>query len=691
MLSLCLGVTVFANEKNQIPFKSYTYWQDTVSQGKTAVHNRPIYEVKQTVALSELGLESLPKKITDIFTAKNGETYVLDGGNSRVVILKKDYTLLGSFENIKKDTEVLSFTDAQGIFVADNGEVYIADTENGRVLVCDNKGNYIKEHLLPDSRLIPSNFSYRPIKVVKDSRDYLYVLSDGSYYGAILYSPAGEFLGFYGANTVKSSLSEVIGGFFSKLFMNNEKRAMLEASLPYQFTDLCVDKNDFIFTATGNTAKTRSEIQTGQIRRLNPGGSDVLNSDSINFGDQSTGLTSQDILGVAVDENGYIYALDSAYGHIFVYDSNNNTIGVFGSGTRKGIQDGTFTNAVAIDVNGEDVLVADGTLNSVSVFSITEYGRKLKKAQELTNAGDYIGAKPMWEELYRQDKQNQLIYIGLAKAYYDTEDYEKTLEFAKLGNDRETYGLAFGIVRNNFLTKYFTLLVIAAIAVIVLIILGLKYKRKKGIKFFPQSVRTAMAVMRHPSDTFADIKQKQKGSVKVAIGILLLYYVVSILAETYGGFCYTSVSSSFNALLTLMRTGGLVILFTVCFWAVSTLMHGQGKMKEIFIVVCYSFQPMIIANVIYLVLTNIMLPSEIAFLDLFMTVMTLYTAFLLCMGLMRICDYEFGRLIGVGVLSVAGIVIVLFVGIIVFLLLQLLWGFITTIYSEIYKISTFGG
>lgn len=693
ILTVSIVFPVSAAEKNQLPYESYTYWDDFAGIGvKKAINNRPIYKVDTTLDYTAMGLSEQLKQITDIFCDIRGYTYILDGGKSQIIILDSNYSPIGTITEIKKSEEIISFIDSRGIFVDDEGIIYIADTLNARVLAIDNNGNYVAEYLLPESKLIPSNFDYKPIKVAKDSRDYLYVLSDGSYYGAILYSPSGEFLGFYGANSVKNTVGEAISGFFNSLFLNNEKRAQLESSLPYQFTDLCVDKSDFIYTATGNTTKKQREIQTGQIRKLSPGGSDVFDSDSINFGDQSASLNSQDILGVDVDDDGYIYALDSTYGHIFVYDQFNNTIGIFGCGTREGIQDGSFTNAVAIAVNGEDVLVADATLNTVSVFQITEYGQKLKAAQELVNEGDYTSAKPLWEDLFKTDKQNQLIYVGLAKSFYDEGDYKKALEYSKMGYDRDTYALAFELVRNDFLSKYFTVLVIGVVILSALIMLAMKQIKKRQIKILPDNIKIAVSVLRHPGDTFAEIKLKKKGSYGVAVGLLFLYYVTSILSVMYGGFCYEGYDpSTFNALLILLRSVGIVILFTVCFWAVSTLMHGQGKMGEIFITVCYSFQPMIIANIVYLVLTNIMLPSEIAFLNLFMTVMTLYTGLLLFIGLMKISDYEFGKLIGVIALSIVGIVIVLFIGIVIVLLLQLLWGFLLTVFQEVYKIVTFGG
>lgn len=690
---LLSGVAVNAayDEGNQIPYNSYTYWYNTGSDYK-AVYIKPLYEVEATFDYIDMGLEAQFDKITDIFTGDDGKTYILDGGASSVAVLDADYKVSSYFASVTDGSEALTFKDAQGIFVDDGGNIYISDTENARVLICDEKGVLKEKVLLPESRLIPSSFNYRPIKSAVDSRGYLYVLSDGSYYGAILYSPDGEFLGFYGANTVKNTVTQAIVNLWNNLVMNDEKRSAMETTLPYQFTDLFIDDADFVFTATGNTAVERNEIQTGQIKKLSPGGTNVLQgSDEFDYSDGS-GAYDQDILGLSVSKDGYIYALDSAYGHIFVYDQNSICLGVFGCGSKEGIQDGSFTAPVAITLNGDDVLVADSTLNTLTVFGITEYGALVKQAQTLTNDGDYIGAKALWQDLLSQDKNNQLIYKGLAKAYYDEGNYSEALSYAKLGYDRDTYALAFELVRNDFIAENFVWLFLVLIAVVAVIVVLLKLKKKHNIHLFNEKFHIAFSVMRHPGDAFDVIKRQKKGSALIATLFLALYFVTYIMRYTHGGFCYVAFdASSFNALFVLIRSAGLVLLFSMCFWGVSTLSSGQGKLGEIYITVCYCLQPMVICNVAWIILTNIMLPSEIAFLDLLVTAVTLYSAFLLIRGLMKISDYEFGKLVGVSVLTVLGMIIVIFIGIVVLLLLQLLVGFFSTISAEIYKMTTFGG
>lgn len=674
---------------SQIPYNSYSYWEDVA---RIPVHTKPIYEVKTVLDYSDMKLAEQFSEITDVFANGNGYIYLLDGGASRLVILNEQYEKQTEFYTLSDGENEYTFKGAKGIFVDNEGKIYIADTENGRILVCKEDGILISKLYLPESHLIPDSFDFRPIKVAIDSQGYLYVLSDGSYYGAIMYSEAGEFLGFYGANTVKNTVGKAIVNLWNRLILNDEKRAAMEIKLPYQFTDLCIDSKDFVYTATGNTSEEDSNKQVGQIRKLSPGGKDVLKSDSLNYGDENIGRFEQDILGVSVSDDGFIYALDSAYGHIFVYDQNSSLLGVFGNGSREGLQNGSFSYATAITVSGNDVIITDSKLNTLTIFNITEYGKLLKKAVLTGNEGDYSAAKELWTNVLTQDKQCQLAYEGLGKCYYDEGDYEKALEYAETGCDKETYALAFEQMRNTFIYEHFTWIVIGTFVVILLIWILCRYKRKKGIVLFSPKLRLAISVLKNPRDAFIDLKVYGQGSYVVAIGFLVIYYISAVMKVTHGGFSYVAFDTAeFNALLILLRTVGLVLLFTLCFWAIATLQGGLGKMGEIFITVCYSLQPLIIANVTYIILTNVMTPSEIGFLELFMSFMMIYMAFILIMGLMSINDFEFGKFVWVSVLTIASMVIILFVGLVVLMLIQLIVGFGKTIIFEVYKITTYGG
>lgn len=673
-----------ATETGEIPYKSYTYWVDYTTSEKTAVYSKPMYEVARVLYAEDIGATA-DSKLMDAETDNNGNTYILDSGLSKVYILNSEYKIVSVLENLIYEEENITFVDAKGIFVDNNGLIYIADTENARVIVMDNKGNIEKMLLLPESELIPTGFEYRPVKVAVDSKGYTYIASDGSYYGAILYSPDMEFLGFFGANTVKADVLDVLQNLWQRLTSNDIKRAADKISLPYTFTDIAVGPNDFIYTATGKVNDTAT--QTGQIAMLNPGGKDVLGASDINFADIAVSqIEKQDLSRLTVDKDGFIYALDATYGRIFWYDSGCSLLSVFGGSYKsKGVQEGTFTTASSVSVNGEDILVTDSSKVSLTVFGMTDYGRLVKKAQLITLSGDFAAAQNMWEQVIAQDVNNQLAYRGLAKAYYDTGKNNEAMKYAKMGVDRKTYARAFEVKRTEVIEKNFYIIFLAlAVIVAVLIVIRMQL-RKKGVVIIGNSkLKNALSSVTHPSESFRLVKEKGEGSLLISTVILLLFYVITVLNDTMGGFAFTVFDSEkYNAFYVFLSTVGLVILWSVSNWLVCTLAGGIGRIKEIFIVTCYSLIPIIFALICKLFLTHLLTPDEGAFLGIFVTVCTLYAAFMLIVGIMRVHDYEFGKFLGTTIFTVIAILIIIFLIFLVFLLVQQIYAWFETLYIEL--------
>ena len=82
-------------------------------------------------------------------------------------------------------------------------------------------------------------------------------------------------------------------------------------------------------------------------------------------------------------------------------------------------------------------------------------------------------------------------------------------------------------------------------------------------------------------------------------------------------------------------------------------------------------------------LTNVLLPAEASFLNILDVVAILLFGLMLIIGLIKIHDFEMGRLVGTSVLAVCGIAIIVFLMILVFVLVQQFWGFIVTVGSEL--------
>ena len=219
---------------NEVPFQSYTYWVD--SYGNQLVNSKAMYKVKEVINVNSLGTNVFIQ-LSDMCTDSEGYVYLVDSDAKEITVINSEHKLESRFNSLtNKNGESIALTGPRGIYVSDKGNMYICDTAAGIVYVCNRNAQILSEIAAPDASILPDGFVYRPLKVAVDADGYTYVLSEGSYYGAMIYKPDGSFLGFYGANTVKSTVTQFLKNLWDKLTMTNEKRANSLKSIPYVFT-----------------------------------------------------------------------------------------------------------------------------------------------------------------------------------------------------------------------------------------------------------------------------------------------------------------------------------------------------------------------------------------------------------------------------------------------------------------------
>lgn len=685
---ICLAASSFGvSATTQVPFESYTYWEDIGSERK-AVYSRPMYENKMVISALSLGVEAFTT-INDVYS-DDKNVFILDNA-SRIVILDNNYNLVKEIRVVvDAEGNQYDYTGAMSLYVHTDGSIFISDTENQRVLRVDNNGILMDLYGLPESSLIPKNFIYKPLKAVMDSHGYLYVLSDGSYYGALLYAPDKSFTGFYGANDVTTGIASAIQNILERVFPNNAKKSASARTLPFSFVDIVIDNRDFIYTATG---KTNKYDRTGQIKKLNPGtGNNILDSEDINFVDDKFNTTfnngtqiEQDIVGIDVTDSGYVFCIESQFGRVYLYDKSCRMLTAFGGGIGQGQQEGTFVAATAITLSGNDVLVSDKLKNTVTVFTPTDFGVKVMGLIDITLEGKYIEAQKGWKEVISLDRNFQPAYSGLARAELTNGNYKEAMELAKEGYDRETYELAFEFYRKGLMENYFWIMFIIAILVIAALVALYIIVVKKEIKLIKnKQIRLMFKTLIHPVLAFEEIKEKKQGSIVISVVLIGLFYVTAVIQVLCGGFMFTQYDpASFNSLWVLVRSAGIVVLWIFSNWMICTLMQGKGTMREICIVTSYSLLPIIIERVLRLVFTNVLLPSEAMFLTGFDAIAIGFAGILIIIGLLKIHDFSMSRLIGTSVLSVAWLAVLVFLIILVGMLVQQIGGFAVTVFLEL--------
>lgn len=693
VLSLALSVTAATSETyDEVPYKTYTYWQGY--KNKKAVQIKSVYEHSKTINAEDLKIDA-GFSVTYFCFGEDGLLYVLDAANSIILVLNSDYEIsrvIGSFRD-SFGTEI-SLSDAEGIFIDKNGKIYIADTKNNRIIISDKNGNIIRTVVKPDSPLIPEDVVFLPRRILQDKEGFIYVLSDGCYYGSMKFDSDLNFIGFYGANKVAVTISSAVSGFFKNLFSTEKKRMNDIQKVPYMFLDFCLDKDGMIITTTANT-----KVTSGQIRRLSPGGKNLLNykfnydkqsGDSFNYGDISGVTNKSNIIrtnyfGAIASDKSYFYALDTETGRIFVYDYSCNLICVFSGGFADGEQAGVFkiASSIAVADNG-DVLVADNEKGSITVFSETEYGKLIRKASDLSSKGRFDEALPMWQGVNRLDKNNQLAYIGIAKAELNNGNYEKAMQYAKKGLDRETYVTAHSRVLNNKLKTHFALV----FAVLIVAVCGLTAfliitSKKKLTLIKNRKLNVALSSLLHPIDSFTRVQEKNEGSVLIASVFLLLFFVGRVCTNIYAGFMYViPEQDTYNVIYTFLGTVGLVLLWTAVNWGVCVLFEGKGHIKKIFICSCYSLYPLILYSAIFMLLSYFVAPSSVSFIPVLNALCVIYFIFMILSAMMTVHEFSFSKSVSTAIFSVVGMAIMAFLVFMTIMLCQDFIGFVVSVLQE---------
>ncbi|MCQ2448804.1 MAG: YIP1 family protein [Clostridia bacterium] len=705
--ALTLMPVVSAEDYESLPYDTYAYWTKNQGLEREAVPIRSIFEVADYATGYDMGTTELSEP-TDIAVDSKGNVYILDSDNGRVVKLTPELKLAenGIIEFPQVDGETLDFTLAQGIYIDRKTDVlYICDTDNNRVLIFDAAGKFLNKIEKPDSAVIPEDFHFQPIKVVVDSRGDTFILCRDSNYGAVVFDKDGNFLSFYGYNFVQATVLDFLEKMWDRLTQTEAKREASVKKVPFQFISMDIDSNDFIYTLTGFKGDEIYSSGTGQIRRLNPSGANIyinnsgstsetldftdFNSDYLKTGGLQPYLT--EFQKLCVDDDGYIYAVDKQFGHIFVYDSQCNNIGVFGGGgldftTAGQTAGGTFNRAVSVATYGDRLYVVDAGDCSITTFRKTEYGKLYMQAQLMTQKGLYSESKPLWEKVLQQDKNNQLAYWGLAQAALFEGEYSQAMQYAKTGLDQVDYAVAFQQKRSEFFAKNVWWIIILAVVLMIAAVV-VAHLRKGKEKNLDHPVRFAFDTVLHPFDAFYRMKYKGAGSFVTALVLMVLYYVSMVVSDMYAGFSFSIFDpSDYNSLLTLVRTVGLILGWTFVNWGVCILAQGKGRMKEIFMVTCYAVIPEILGCVLKLIFTNVLVPEEAAIMTVILVCCHILTAVVLCVGIMAIHEYDFFRFLWTTILTVLGLLLVVFIIFMVFILTQELTTFVSSIVKEaLYK------
>lgn len=113
------------------------------------------------------------------------------------------------------------------------------------------------------------------------------------------------------------------------------------------------------------------------------------------------------------------------------------------------------------------------------VYTTTEYATTIYKALQEYENGDYTDALKDWNYVLRLNQMSVLAHNGVAKAYYNDEEYDKAMEHFEIAGNRSGYSNAFWEVRNKGIQKDLgAVLTVVIILIVLSIVIKLVDKKK---------------------------------------------------------------------------------------------------------------------------------------------------------------------------------------------------------------------
>ena len=197
-------------------------------------------------------------------------------------------------------------------------------------------------------------------------------------------------------------------------------------------------------------------------------------------------------------------------------------------------------------------------------------------------------------------------------------------------------------------------------------------------------LRFSTYVMTHPFKGFWELRREKRGNVLSATAILFILIIILLFRRQWTGFIFNPNKVE-NLNLAIQVSSILLpfILWCISNWCITTLMDGEGNFTDIFITSAYALVPLIIFNIPMVILSNAISLNEGMFYTLLDSLSILWTVMLFLFGLMTVHQFTMAKTIATAAIAIAGMIIIVFLFLLFFALVQQMINFIIVLYKEL--------
>ncbi len=702
------GLSSFAYEA----YDTYTYSIDGLPLMSPTAYSADEDFNSYDIGLVELTGTQL-SEASDLIADEDGNLYIADKKNNRIVILNKYYKVVGIISEYEDEYEKLqTLSSPKGVFVskrnvndtADPNQgsyIYVCDTDNERIVVFDHSYQYVRTIKQPQTPLLDKG-EFRPTAVAVDKYGRIFVVSETAYQGVIVLSSDGAFTGFIGAQKVTYSPLEQIW----RHFQTEEQREASQKNVSVSYNNITVDDSGFVYVTTDKIDKIQqfNSIRTkaadySPVKKLNSTGVEIMKRNGFfdpggEVVDSFNQMLVSTIVDITLGPEGSWTILDSSRSRLFTYDQEGNLLFAFGD---KGTQLGNGESLVAVTYQNVDgvsrLVVLDGTSSGfkLTVYTPTAYCDTIMAALRNQNEHNYDASIDYWQDVLTSNNNFDLAYIGIGKALHSQGKYDEAMNMLQRAYETNYASKSFAEARKQLIGVWILPIVAVLIVLVVLLVKFLGYAKKRnkaailkvGRKSYWEELLYAFHLVFHPFDGFWDLKHEQRGSVRAATTIFGITLATFIYNSVGQGYLFNPRGTAANVFMTIISILIPVALWIVANWCLTTLFEGEGSLKDIYITTCYSLAPMPLFVIISTILTNVMTTSEGSMVTLLTSIGFVWVAILLFFGTLVTHDYSLGKNVITVLGTIVAMVVIMFVAILFSNLLVKMVQFVISIFAEV--------
>ncbi|MCL2717767.1 MAG: YIP1 family protein [Lachnospiraceae bacterium] len=189
----------------------------------------------------------------------------------------------------------------------------------------------------------------------------------------------------------------------------------------------------------------------------------------------------------------------------------------------------------------------------------------------------------------------------------------------------------------------------------------------------------------HPMDGYYWIRHRERGSVLLAIVMIILFSFSFTANRLLASFVVNDINPrGIDSFYELIAVLSFFLLLSVSNWSVTCLMGGEGRMKDIVIAFGYGTVPITVMVVAATIVSQAVADNEMAFYYIMLIAGIGYGVIMMLIGVMQVHNYTMGKTLFTLFLTFISLLIIIFLILLIANMLSMVYLFFSSIYTEIF-------